>query len=51
MIGEALFKIRKFIESHDADPETLEAWEQLRDWITKTIGLVMRAGGQGNEKE
>ena len=43
-IGEALFAIRKFLEDHDADEDTMKAWELLRDEITKIIGEMMKLG-------
>ena len=43
--GEALFKIRRFLEEHGADEETMKAWEYLRDEITKTIGAILKMNG------
>lgn len=40
-IGEALFKIREFLESHEADEDVIRAWETLRDDITKIISEMM----------
>ena len=41
-IGEALFKIREFLESHGADEEVIRAWEKVRDDITKLISEMMQ---------
>ena len=41
-MGEALFVIRKFLEDHEADEDTMKAWELLRDNITKIIGEMMK---------
>lgn len=41
-LGEALFKIRGFLEERGADAETLTAWCAIRDGITKMIGEMMQ---------
>ena len=37
-IGEALFKIRRFLEEHQADEETMKAWEDLWAGLHKSSG-------------
>lgn len=44
-LGEALFKIRRFLEEHGADEEIMKAWEILRDGITKAIGEILKISG------
>lgn len=41
-LAEALAKIRKWIEETNADPETVEAFKLLRNWVTMQIAQNMR---------
>ncbi len=40
-IGEALFKIREFLDKNGADEEVIRAWEKVRDDITMMISEMM----------
>lgn len=41
-LGEALFKLRGFLEERGADEKTLLAWFAIRDSITRMIGEMMK---------
>lgn len=50
-LGEALFKIRGFLEERGADEETLLAWCAIRDGITKMIGDMMKLHTEREDKK
>ena len=41
-VGDALFRIRRFLEEKNADEDVMKAWEEIRDWITKLIGEMLK---------
>ena len=44
-VANNLMTIRKFLEDHDADEETMKAWMAIRDELTNLLYMAINVKG------